>query len=87
MSLVFRYHTLKLKLSKKTQQSLFPHSLSLSLSFPSRFLQLDLLFFLHNVADILVRPMYLGPFDLIICGATIVQIQPLGYEISKMEIK
>lgn len=59
--------------------STLPLSLSFSLSFlcPSRFLQLDLLLFLYNVAHILIRAMCLGAFDLIICGGTIVQIEPL----------
>lgn len=74
MSLIFRYHTLKFKLSKKTNRLNTLPSLSLSLPSPSRFLQLDLFFLLHNVTDILVRAQCLGPFDLIICGATVVQI-------------
>lgn len=57
----------------------------MSFPFPSRFLQLDLLLFLHNVAHILVRAQSLGAFDLIICGATIVQIKSLVYEIRRMD--
>lgn len=53
-------------------------------SFPSGFLQLDLLLFLFNVAHILVWAVCLGALDLIICGPTIVQIQPLVYERREM---
>lgn len=73
---------LKMCLVKTEPETLLSHSetsalkidstLSLS-SFPSGFLQLNILLLL-NIAHILVRAMCPGAFDLIICGPAIVQI-------------